>query len=282
MTCEVETAPRVTVDPDDPALSDGNVLQLSWYHTSTQADWPTPDFDPAAQLTEETRRRIGGDHHVARWAERQRAKALHIDTYEAAIHKRLRRIHDQADHGSQFYLYRGHLAPTGTVGEAWLIDPSNFVGDVVLDQVCSPGIDVTCYLNYPEDPGALSLALGRSAIASTQRIAIPPLVSGDPEWIASAVRELECATVTPQSSAGSRQIGRRSSKSPKIDCARQLAAPLMQRLPVNLRSPFEAAAALSDNQKPEEWAPYVKGLANMLLAPDKVLTKLDLEEVRYL
>jgi hypothetical protein len=187
VTCEVESAPRVTVDPDDPAMSDGNGAQLTWYHTSTQADWPTPDFDPTAELTQETRRRMGGDHHVARWAERQAAKALHIGTYEAAIHNMLRRIYDQADHGSQFYLYRVRLLPTVRLREGWLIDPSNFVGDVVLDEVCPPGIDVARYLNYHENPGALSLALGRAAIASTQQIAIPPLFSGDPDWIATAV-----------------------------------------------------------------------------------------------
>ena len=74
VTCDVETAPRVTVDPDDPALTDEDVGRLVWYHTSTRPDWPPRDFDPAAELTQETRQRMGGEHQVARWAERQRAK----------------------------------------------------------------------------------------------------------------------------------------------------------------------------------------------------------------
>ncbi len=45
----------MTIDPDDPALDDENVARLIWYHTNTQSDWPTADFDPAAELTEETR-----------------------------------------------------------------------------------------------------------------------------------------------------------------------------------------------------------------------------------
>ncbi|GAB2493907.1 hypothetical protein GCM10027063_36710 [Promicromonospora xylanilytica] len=282
MTCEVETAPRVTVDPDDPALRDDNFTQLVWYHTSTQPDWPARNFDPAAKLTELTRQRMGGDDHVARWVQRQRAKALHVGTYEAAVHNMLRRIDDQADHGRQFYLYRVHLTPMITVREGWLVDPSNFVGDVVLDRVCPPGIDVARYLNYHEDPGGLSLALSRAAIASTQQIAIPSLASEDSSWVATAVGELEKATVTPLPSAGSRPIGKLSAPSPKSSRALALAASLAQRLPVNLRRQFEAAAAFNDILEPEEWARYVMGLMNLLLAPEQVVAGLNEENVRYL
>ena len=280
VTCEVETAPGVTLDPGDPALSDENITQLIWYHTSTQPDWPTQNFDPAAELTEQTRQMMGGDDRVAQWAERQRAKALHVGTYEAAVHNMLRRIDDQADHGSQFYLYRVYLVPTITVREGWLIDPSNFVGDVVLDEVCPPGIDVARYLNYHEDPGGLSLALARTAIASTQQIAIPPLSNDDPSWVATAVGELERVAVTSPPSAGSRPIGRRSAPSPKSGRARELAALLAQRLPVNLRWQFEVATAFNDNLAPEDWARYVTGLMKVLLAPEQVLAELDCQPIR--
>lgn len=146
LTSEHSDAPRVTVDPGDPALDDDCVARFSWYHTSTQPDWPARDFDPAADLTSETRKMMGGDEHVAAWAARQRAKALHVGTYEAAIHNMLRRMRDQADHGSQFYLYRVHLEPSVAARESWLIDPSNWLGDVVLDEVCPPGVDVARYL----------------------------------------------------------------------------------------------------------------------------------------
>jgi hypothetical protein len=53
--CQAETAPRITVDPDDSALSYENVTQLIWYHTSTQPDWPTRNYDPAAELSEQAR-----------------------------------------------------------------------------------------------------------------------------------------------------------------------------------------------------------------------------------
>jgi len=103
--------------PADPALDDDRAKRSSWYHTSTQSDWPTKDFDPAAGLTAETRLRMGGDLRVSAWVDRRRAKTLHVGTYEAAIHNMLRRISDQADHGSQFYLYRVHLKPTTVVRE---------------------------------------------------------------------------------------------------------------------------------------------------------------------
>lgn len=141
MTCEHEDAPRVTIDPTDPALDDDRVTRLFWYHSSTQPDWPTEDFDPAAGLTAEIRRGMGGDLPVAAWVERQRAKALHVGTYEAAIHNMLRRIDDQADYDSQFYLYRVHLKPTTAVGEGWVVDPSDWLGDVMLHEVCPPGVD---------------------------------------------------------------------------------------------------------------------------------------------
>jgi hypothetical protein len=67
---------------------------------------------------------------------------LHVGTYDAAVHNMLRRIDDLADHGSQFSLSLVHLLPTITVCEGCLVDPSNFVGDVALCEVCPPGIDV--------------------------------------------------------------------------------------------------------------------------------------------
>lgn len=281
VTCESETAPRVTVDSNDPALRDENVTQFVWYHTSTQPDWPTRDLDPAAKLTKQTRQMMGGDDRVAQWAERQRAKALHVGTYEAAVHNMLRRIDDQADHGGQFYLYRVYLKPTVAVREGWLPDPSNFVGDVALDEVCPPGIDVARYLNCHEDPGGLSLALGRAAIASTQQIMIPPKTTDDPDWVDSAVIELENATERSLRPTGSRSIGRRIAPSPKSRKAREIAAPLAERLPVNLRSPFEAATAFTDNADPGEWARYFTGLMKMILAPEQVVAELDRQAARY-
>lgn len=264
----------MTVDPNDLALVDVNVAKLIWHHTSTQPDWPTRNFDPAAELSDEIRRTVGGDHRVARWAERRRARALHVGTYEAAIHNMMRRIDNQSDHGSQFYLYRVHLVFTVKVRGGWLIDPSDFAGDVDLDEVCPPGIDVARYLNYHEDPGALSLALGRTAIACTQRLAIPRTCS-DSAWTSTAVLELERVAQSAPPSSGFRSTGSREAPSAKSIRARELAAPLAEQLPVNLRRQFESAARIEDTQDSAEWARYVVGLLDVLLMPERVLAELD-------
>lgn len=99
-----------------------------------------------------TQQAMGGLARVTAFEDRLRRKALHVGTYEAAIHNMLRRIADQADRGKQFYLYRVHLVPAITVRESWISDPGGFVGDVPLTEVCPPGIDVT-RSEYSRGPG---------------------------------------------------------------------------------------------------------------------------------
>ncbi|SEF23433.1 hypothetical protein SAMN05421837_102172 [Amycolatopsis pretoriensis] len=274
MTCEHEDSPRVTVDPDDPALDDDKVSRFSWYHTSTQPDWPTKDFDPAALLTAEARIAMGGDQRVAEWAAGQRAKALHVGTYEAAVHNMLRRIDDQAEHGAQFYLYRVHLKPSVVVREGWLVDPSNFVGDVVLGEVCPPGVDVARYLNYHEDPGGLSLALGRGAIAVVQQVAVPLTEAWDGGWVRDAVAALADIpdTVAPVTGGLSRFV---RPSSPRAVLCRRLGAALAGRLPVNLQGQFASAAALAEREDPILWARRTSGLFELIDDPGRVLAALD-------
>lgn len=274
LTCEHEDAPRVTVDPVDLAHDDAEVVRFAWYHTSTQPDWPTKSFDPAAALTPETRRMMGGDRRVAAWSERQRAKALHVGTYEAAVHNMLRRMDDQADHGSQFYLYRVHLKPSVVVRKGWLVDPSNFVGDVLLDEVCPAGVDVARYLNYHEDPGGLSLALGRGAIAGVQEIAVPLPDAWNGDWVRDAVTDLTDASDAPVPAAGRLSRFMRAS-SPRAVLSRELGAALAGRLPINLRGQFASAARFNDGDDPAQWARRTSALAGLVLDPARVLAALD-------
>lgn len=281
-SCEHEDSPRVAVDPGDPALDDDQVARVTWYHTSTQQDWPKKYFDPRAALTRETRLMMGGDERVAAWAARQRAKALHVGTYEAAVHNMLRRIRDQADHGSQFHLYRVRLKPSVVLREGWLIDPSNFVGDVVLDEVCPPGIDVARYLNYYEDPGGLSLALGRGgrdAIASLQQVAVPLLDAWDDSWVRDAVAALEdtSGTVAPTTGRLSRFM---RPSSPRAVLGRELGKALADRLPVNLQDQFASATAFAEGEDPERWARWTSGLLGLIEGPGRVLAAVDESERR--
>lgn len=279
MNCEHEHSPRVTVDPNDAALDDQEVARFAWYHTSTQPDWPTRVYDPAAGLTTRTRKMMGGDERVAEWAARQRAKALHVGTYEAAIHNMLRRIRDQADRGRQFHLYRVRLRPSAAVRVDWLIDPSNFVGDVVLAEVCPPGVDVARYLNYHEDPGGLSLALGREAIASVQQVTVPLTDVRNNNWVHGAVAALLAASDAVVSATGGLNRFMRPS-SPRASVSRELAGELAERLPVNLRDQFASAASFADGDDPEQWATRTSCLFDLIDDPGRVIAALDQQEHR--
>lgn len=281
LTCEHEDAPRATVDPTDPALDNDHVARLSWYHTSTHPDWPTKDFDPAADLTAETRQMMGGDQRVAAWAARQRRKALHVGTYEAAIHNMLRRGRDQADHGSQFYLYRVILKPSVVVRADWIIDPSDFVGDVILDNVCQPGVDVARYLNYHEDPGGLSLALGRNAIASVQRVIVPLDDTWDEGWVQNAIAALENTTTHVVPATGKLSRFRRP-PSPRVLSGRELGAALARRLPVNLQHQFTSATTFTEGDDPVQWARRTNGLLELIEHPERALAALDESELHNL
>lgn len=282
LTCEHKDAPRVTVDPDDPGLDDERVAHFSWYHTSTQPDWPTKDFDPAAALTPETRMRMGGGGRVAAWAARQRAKALHVGTYEAAIHNMLRRMENQADSRSRFHVYRVRLRPDVVVREGWLIDPSDWLGDVVLEQVCPQGIDVARYLNYHEDPGGISLALGRGAIAEVQQTLLPlPGRTPDNKWERDASAALESESDVAVPAAG--KLGRfMPPVSPRSNKAREIATALAGRLPANLRSQFESAVEFGAADDPGNWAKRTNNLITLIEEPQRVLAALDAAKPRKL
>ncbi|UOQ56362.1 hypothetical protein MUN78_11820 [Leucobacter allii] len=279
LTCEHEHAPRVTIAPRDPALDNERVPQFFWYHTSTCPDWPAKHFDPAADLTAETRLRMGGEEHVAAWTARQRSKALHVGTYEAAVHNMLRRMDDQADSRNQFYLYRVRLRPDVVVREGWLVDPSDWLGDVVLTEVCPSGIDVARYLNYHEDPGGLSLALGRNAIASVQEIAIPLPDAWDGGWAREAIATLESASDVPVPATG--KLARfMPPSSPRATEGRELGRALAGRLPVNLRRQFESAVSFDEGTDPVPWARRASSLCGLIVDPQRVLAALDAAEHR--
>ncbi|MBY4039160.1 hypothetical protein HQO38_18810 [Rhodococcus fascians] len=283
VTCEAESGPTIAVAPDDLALRDESVVDYVWYHTSPHHDWPVRDFDPAAALSEDIRAAMewqGGG--LAKWVTAQRARALHVGTYEAAVENMLRRfISHENEPGDRFYLYRVRLVPTVAVRPGWLSDPANFIGDVVLDEVCPPGVDVARYLNKREDPGGISLALGRVAIASVQSIEIPLLPDDDPVWVKAAAGELESMAMKQAIPAGV-GVKIRAAASLRSEKARVLMAPLAERLPMNVRRGFACATRYDEGLGPKDWARHSWGLMNMFLAPQDVLAALDIAIVRPL
>ncbi len=158
--CQAEDRPDFWVAREDPSYDYSTVRESYWYHTSTHANWPNRAFDPATEFTEVTKLRMqkasSDGRGLERWVADQRSKALHLGTYEAAIANMLRRMDSQVGAEAQFYLYRARLY--GDVGiEPWVHpEPTNFVGDVQLEGLCSLGAEVFRYVNVHEDPSSVS------------------------------------------------------------------------------------------------------------------------------
>ena len=165
------------------------------------------------------------------------------------------------------------------VRKGWLVDPSDFVGDVVLNLVCPPGVDVARYLNYHEDPGGLSLALGRDSIAYVQRVAIPLPATFDADWARNAISALTDASDALIPPAGKLARFRRPS-SLQAAKARELDAALADRLPVNLREQLASAAGFGEGNDPAWWARRSSALAGLVLDTAEVLAALDEAELR--
>ncbi|KFZ77002.1 hypothetical protein ED92_38495 [Amycolatopsis sp. MJM2582] len=158
-------------DAADPALDDGYLTGVAWYHTSTYSDWPVGSRTmPAATLDAHR------EHMSSEAAENARARhenqALHVGTYEAAIESMLRRMSDQDDGGAQFFLYRVALRVLDLVVErGWRDENTEHAARLSQDDLGDA--DVVRYLNLFESPGSISLAIRPSAIAATQQIALP-------------------------------------------------------------------------------------------------------------
>ncbi|MEU3933967.1 hypothetical protein AB0E85_18295 [Streptomyces sp. NPDC029044] len=149
----------------------------------------------------------------------------------------------------------------------------------MLNEVCPPGVDVARYLNYHEDSGGLSLALGRSAIASVQRIAVPLPDTRDDGWVRDAVAALEGASDTAVPATGKPALCMRP-PSARAVLGRQLGASLADRLPVNRRNQFRSAAVFAEREDPERWARRTSGLFDLIDDPTSVLAALDQQDPR--
>jgi hypothetical protein len=278
-SCEAENGARITVSEDDPALDDGKAKDIAWYHSSTYAEWP-PTIDFASSLDDHARLMMGGDEAVGRWANRQSTKALHVGTYESAIHNMLRRITDQGDSGKQFYLYRVHLKSTTVIDPGWTTDPSNFVGDVHLDDLCSPEVEAVRYVNYHEDPGGLSFAIRPSAIGTTQRLAIPLAPRPDEPWIVDTAERLSDDPPDPWLPVELRSFAYVFDSSARAETAAAAVIALVDRLPTNLRYQLDVATRWHTGCDPTEWARHTFGLAELIDDSARVLAELDAQPTR--
>lgn len=189
-------------DQNDPALDDEAVARFAWYHTSTEPDWPSSDYARrfVEDMEQDDHQPLNRDHYVSLHT----TKALHLGTYETAVENMLRRMHDEHDGGSQFYLYRVaiRLLP-GKINSGHRDENHDDAAQLAISDLDRDGLDAVRYLNVHEGTGVLSLAVRPEAIEAVQRIAIPlqdltlslipQLLDRDIEALAQTKDEMEAA-----------------------------------------------------------------------------------------
>jgi hypothetical protein len=160
-------------DRDDAALIDNAINSLAWYHTSTSADWPSANF--ATRFANELSW-IDRDFGITRerYIAKHTTKALHVGTYETAVENMLRRMDDQGDGRSDFYLYRVALSvDPGRINHGYRDENHEIAADISVSELDGDNLDAVRYLNVHEAMGTLSLAVRPTAIAAVQSIRIP-------------------------------------------------------------------------------------------------------------
>ncbi len=269
---------RPYIFPDDPALDDGKLRAMSWFHTSTEKDWPSSDFDPTGDLTEEfqTRakrmlRRSGFQSMVSQ----QKSRALHLGTYEASVYNAYRRISDEGDEGKDFYVYRVELNPESEVRQSWVIDPGNVTGQVQVDKVCPEPIGITRYVNFHEDPGSLSLAVRPQAVKAVQQVAASSLDIDEDllDSIIDRLREASHRPLLPRE--WPEEMGIEEDRSPVSAEARKTVKELVASFPVSLSDYFNRGAARClDQDRLETWARWTISILNLVNGHSEVLEQL--------
>ncbi|WP_133247105.1 hypothetical protein [Pseudarthrobacter sp. AG30] len=159
-------------DPDDAALGDSVLPQLAWYHTTTHPEWP-PASKPLSD--QEIRHYRAGlpPEEFERRRQVDENQALHIGTYEAALESMLRRMTEQDDRQSAFYLHRVRLGHGLQIEPGYRDENKVPAAKITSTTLADEGVDVIRYVNAYESMGSISLAVVRGAIESTQMIALP-------------------------------------------------------------------------------------------------------------
>lgn len=155
-SCTCRSGHDVSAQTEYPALTDladaatdpAEIERLVWYHTSTRADWPPTDELPSASAT-------------------------HLGTFESAIENMFRRMRNQSDADSQFYLHRVRIGCLPAEVSPLDEEPTDFMGNVWLSALYEAGHRVVRYVNVHEHPGSVSLAVVPSVITHVQTLAVP-------------------------------------------------------------------------------------------------------------
>lgn len=282
---------RYTYDFSDIACDRERITELNWYHTSVLKDWPSRNFDPLSVYPKDARENIVKNMSGVKmesWLTEQKAKALHVGTFEAALENMLRRMEDQGDSNSQFYLYRVNLRDNSPVSSAVNKEPASIFGDVHFDKLGVDHSEIYRYVNSHEDPSSISLALTVDSIASVQRVSIPisPADSVEVEGIRSVLSEAQ--KIPPQeidsfiSQAWKRRGLEPEYTNPYRDELKAQVENLANQLPGRIRDIFVSAVtygALCRNDYALA-ASYIVGMRDLFLYPERVLQALNNEPVQ--
>lgn len=136
-----ETSAEYTYRLEDPALDAGRISEVYWYHSTSQQVWPDPNYNPWAGISDQARARMNkqlGRERTKSWELKQRSRALHVGTYEAAIENMLRRMRNENDCGD-FNLYRVRIAANAAIDYDIQTDPGGQMGNVQLREVGQEG-----------------------------------------------------------------------------------------------------------------------------------------------
>ena len=195
----IHFGPAVTAlrNDHDPALDDHHVAAFAWYHTSTAPDWPSVTH--TAEVAEQVRQLEVIPRAQREYVIRaESTKALHLGTYEAAVENMFRRMHDEGDAGSQFYLHRVAVR-SGRINDGYRDENHDSACDITVGELEADGLDAVRYLNVYEAPGSLSLAVRPGMIRWIQSIPIPVASPAEFEWpesLATLVSGVDAAALT--------------------------------------------------------------------------------------
>ena len=282
--CRSDGRPDFWAEPESRWHDDTAVRESYWYHSSTHENWPDKNFDPAADFTDVTKRRFEDmGLSVEDWAARQKSKALHVGTYEAAIENTLRRLDDRRGALDQFYLYRVQLTSDCVIEPGVHPEPTDWVGNAYLAGVLTSGSTVLRYVNVHEDPSSISLALERVAIRAVQSIPIPLTVDVGEPWVLDATARLLRASSEPSlQPADVRQRWQYQQMSALESEVRRLESEIAAELPARLRRRFNTGFndAGFDAAAPAAFPVMLIGLAHLITDAQSVLQALGLQPWR--
>lgn len=279
--CTSPARPDYWVDPADPLADDAAVKRTYWYHSSTHRNWPDRGYDPGALFDADALvpRRI-----AEQLSREQKTKALHLGTYEAAIENMLRRMADQDETDSQFFLYRVRLDPDAIIAPGIHAEPTDWIGDVQASALGGPGTGAFRYVNTHEDPSSVSLAVTIDAIEAVQRISIPVPTAGANTWVdAAEARLLYAATQPPPEPQTRYERARQCWTSALLIEARQLADELGDDMPTRLRGRVPLGfdeKAWADH--PRDFPTKLAGIVALARNPHATLRMFDAERWRSL